>query len=219
MAINTPKILAGIKGRIPNITSNRAISSILDTIANEDEQFLPSTPPGYKTRYPEFKFTNTRWKGFKETKKDLPFKKTVQYLIKAHPNIAQSVFAVMFAEAAKRGQAFKQPGGNNFAGVQTDNAKWGAPGIIGQYARVDSGNDRRAFAMFDSHESFLNFMANRIANKKFPSGNDPDKWTQRYLNSWVYLNLETRYPRKYKSKFPKKRNIYNSAISKFNSLL
>ena len=91
MAINTPKILDGIKVIIPNITSNRAISSILDTIANEDEQFLPSTPPGYKTRYPEFKFTNTRWKGFRETKKDLPFKKTVQYLIKAHPNIAQSV--------------------------------------------------------------------------------------------------------------------------------
>ena len=217
--IKTVTILRDVRGRSSYEGGNKIQEDILTTESADDQQYLPSIPKGFKTKYPEYKFTNRKWSGFKETQKDLSFKKTVQYLNKKHPNIAQSVFAIMYAEAAKRGQAFKQPGGNNFAGVQTDNARWGAPGVIGQYARVDSGNDKRAFAMFDSHESFLDFMANRITNKKFPSGNDPDKWTQRYLNSWVYLNLETRYPKKYESKFPKKRNIYNSAISKFNSLV
>jgi hypothetical protein len=157
-----------------------------------DIQFLNYIPKGYKTKY-TFPFTNTRWVGFKDTAQPLPYKEAIQYLNKTNPGIGKSVFAIMWAESAKDTtlKAFKTPGGNNFSGVQTDNAVWtgtskdGLSGpLTGQYGRIDSGKALRAFAMFNTPEKFLDFMIGRVLDKKFPKGDDPDKWTRIYVDNW-----------------------------------
>ena len=183
--INTPLLLD--EDLVTSVKKERRPSS-----SDPDDRFLPYIPSGYKTKY-TFPFTNTKWVGFKDTAQPLPYKEAIQYLNKTNPDIGKSVFAIMWAESAKNRalKAFKTPGGNNFSGVQTDNAVWtgtskdGLSGpLTGQYGRIDSGKALRAFAMFDTPEKFLDFMIGRILQKKFPKGDDPDKWTRIYVDNW-----------------------------------
>jgi hypothetical protein len=103
-----------------------------------------------------------------------------------YPNkIGKAVLAILYAEASQNSArtAFNSAGGHNYAGVQTDGGKWGAPGIIGQYCRTDSGGNRRAFAIFESDETFLDFMCNRVESKGL-NGDDGDEWTSKYIKFW-----------------------------------
>jgi hypothetical protein len=165
-----------------------------------------------KTAYPEFGFTNPR-----PPANTLPYSEAISYLKNNYPEaIAKAVFAVLFAEASKRGEAFISAGGHNYAGVQTDNARWGAPGIVGQYCRIDSGGVARAFAIFESDQTFLGFMANRIIKKGF-NGLSGDQWTLTYINSWWSPKEKASYT-KGTIKYNQKLAIYNSAIKRYNNL-
>jgi len=160
-----------------------------------------------KTAYPELAFTDPP-----PPSNQMSYEYAVTTLkAKYGDSLAKAVFAVIFAEASKSGENFNSAGGHNYAGVQTDNTRWGGPKVIvGQFARKDSKR-MRSFAMFESDATFLDFMANRIEKKGF-RGDDGDKWVERYLNSWVFLNLKGRDPERYKELFPFKKNIYNTAM-------
>jgi hypothetical protein len=167
----------------------------------------------YKTSYPELPFTDPPPPSNK-----LPYKTAVNYLnTKYGSDLGKAVFAIMVAEASKSGKSFNSAGGYNYAGVQTDSGRWGAPGIIGQYSRIDSGGNRRSFAIFANDESFLDFMANRVKAKGF-SGSDPDKWTSTYINSWWSPVAKAQYT-KGSQTYNSKLSIYNTASSEFNSLV
>lgn len=167
---------------------------------------------GCRTRYPEFKFTDPR-----PQSNTLSFNDAVNYLKKKYnDNLGKAVFAVLFAEARREGNAFVSAGGFNYAGVQTDSGRWSAPGIIGQYCRVDSGGVKRAFAIFSSNESFLDFMANRISAKGL-SGVNADIWTQNYINKWWSPAAKASYTKgtpTYNSKVA----IFNSALKRYNNI-
>jgi hypothetical protein len=166
---------------------------------------------GCMTKYPEFKFDDPRPRA-----NILPYKDAVNYLKKKYgDDLGKAVFAVLFAEARKEGNAFVSAGGFNYAGVQTDSGRWSAPGIIGQYCRVDSGGVKRAFAIFASNESFLDFMASRIKAKGL-SGINADIWTQNYINKWWSPAAKASYTKgtpTYNSKVA----IFNSALKRYNN--
>jgi hypothetical protein len=166
----------------------------------------------YETAYPELPFTEPP-----PPSDLLPYEKAVKYLKSKYGNdLGKAVFAILFAEAAKSGNAFRSAGGHNYAGVQTDNDRWGAKGIIGQYSRIDSGGARRSFAIFSSDESFLDFMASRVKAKKF-SGVNGDAWTTTYINFWWSPKEKKQYV-KGTQKYESKLAIFNTASNKFNSL-
>ena len=184
----------------------------------------PSTPTpkraqsrgasGCTTAYPELPFTEPR-----PGPDYLTYREAATYLNKTYgSSLGKAVFAILFAEAAKskdRKDTFVSAGGNNYAGVQTDNAKWGAPGITGQYCRVDSGGVSRAFAVFATNEVFLDFMANRVKAKGF-DGNSGDKWVTTYILSWWSPAAKKEYAVKGSEKYNSKLSIYNSAIKRYN---
>lgn len=167
----------------------------------------------YITKYPELPFTDPP-----PAPDTLPFVKAVKYLNTRYGRaIGQAVFAILFAEASRNSDrtAFVSPGGHNYAGVQTDNARWGAPGIIGQYSRIDSGSKRRSFAMFATDESFLDFMANRATSKGFGKDASSDSWVTTYINKWWSPEAKKSY---YKGTevYNSKSSIYNSAVTRFD---
>ena len=131
---------------------------------------------------------------------------------------AKTVFAIVWAEASKSGTAFNSAGGYNYAGVQTDAGRWGTAGsaIIGRFVRKDEVR-LREFAQFADDKSFLTFMVNRAKAKGF-TATSGEKWAERYLNSWVYLNLQSQDPNSYSSLFPQKLAIFNTAISRYNAI-
>ena len=166
------------------------------------------------TAYPELPFTDPR-----PGSDLLSFSTAATYLNRKYgSSLGKAVFAVLFAEAAKSGNNFVSAGGHNYAGVQTDNAKWGAPGIIGQYCRVDSGGVARAFAIFESDETFLDFMANRIKAKGF-DGNSGEKWVTTYILKWWSPKDKNQYAVKGSEKYNSKLSIYNSAIKRYDNLV
>lgn len=130
---------------------------------------------------------------------------------------AKSVFAILWAEASKENNSFSSAGGYNYAGVQTDAGRWKQGGelFIGRFIRRDSER-LREFAQFNNDNDFLKFMIAKAKAKNFTAING-EKWTERYLNSWVYLNLESKDLAKYKKTFPDKLAIFNTAINRFNS--
>jgi hypothetical protein len=140
---------------------------------------MPSAQ-GYKTSYPELPFTIPP-----PPPNALAFTDAIKILSAYPDKIGKAVFALMVAEARKNETrtAFLSPGGNNFGGIQTDAGRWGAPGITGQYAKVDSGGKLRSFAIFPTAEAFLNFTANRVEAKGF-DGTDGKQWTKTYINKW-----------------------------------
>jgi hypothetical protein len=147
----------------------------------------------------------------------LTIKEAVTILKKLPSGTGKAVFAILWAEASKNPDrtAFKSAGGYNYAGVQTDGGKWGAPGIIGQYCRVDSGGNKRAFAIFENNETFLKFMADRVEKKGF-NGNNGDDWTTTYINSWWSPAAKASYT-KGTEKYNSKLSIYNTAMKKWNA--
>ena len=172
---------------------------------------------GCKTAYPDIPITVPR-----PGPNYLSYKEAATYLNKTYgSSLGKAVFAVLFAEAAKskdKKDTFVSAGGYNYAGVQTDNAKWGAPGIIGQYCRVDSGGNTRAFAIFESNTTFLDFMANRIKAKEF-DGDSGDKWVTTYILSWWSPKDKKTFAQKDNEKYKSKLSIYNSAIKRYNDNL
>lgn len=128
---------------------------------------------------------------------------------------ARAVFAIMTAEARKKGDAFSSSGGHNYAGVQTDSGRWGAGGIIARYRRVDVGGDNREFAVFPDDDGFLKFMISRIEAKGF-DGTNGDKWTETYIQKWWSPSDKASYT-KGTTKFNEKLAIYNTAMKRYNS--
>lgn len=166
-----------------------------------------------KTSYPELPFTTPP-----PPSNLLSFKDAVNYLNKKYGKVlGKSVFSVLFAEARHIGESFRSAGGYNYAGVQTDSGRWGAPGIIGQYSRIDSGGNNRAFAMFASDESFLDFMANRVKTKGI-NAISADEWTQNYINKWWSPAAKASYT-KGTSTYNSKVAIYNSASKRYDNLV
>ena len=213
-------LIKGVSHKISNNVWTTTIDSLSIPISEEIEvdsrkkearlgaKSNPISDSKYrKTAYPELAFTDPP-----PPSNQMSYEYAVTTLkAKYGDSLAKAVFAVMFAEASKSGENFNSAGGYNYAGVQTDNTRWGGPQvIIGQYARKDSKR-MRSFAIFESDATFLDFMANRIEKKRF-KGDDGDKWVERYLNSWVFLNLKGRDPERYKELFPFKKNIYNTAM-------
>ena len=166
-----------------------------------------------KTAYPEFPFTTPP-----PPSNTLTFKDAVKYLNDKYGKVlGTSVFAVLFAEARHEEDFFKSAGGYNYGGVQTDVGRWGAPGIIGQYSRVDSGGVTRSFAIFKDNESFLDFMANRIS-KKGILATTPDIWVTNYINKWWSPAAKASYT-KGTSTYNSKLAIYNSAAKRYDKLV
>jgi hypothetical protein len=193
-----------------------------DNYQNNDLGFGPNgkkpsrkisyTEAGYATAYPELPFTDPP-----PPPDELSYKAAVAYLkTKYGDDLGKAVFAVLIAEAAKNKErtAFRSAGGHNYAGVQTDNARWGAPGIVGQYSRVDSGNVRRSFAIFENDQTFLDFTANRLQAKGF-SGVNGDIWTTIYINKWWSPAAKASYTKGTET-YNNKLAIFNTASSKFD---
>jgi hypothetical protein len=197
-----------------NLNANGSVNDPHRTVILRFEPPATETPAGnYKTAYPELAFTEPP-----PPSNLLPYETAVNYLKNKYGNdIGKSVFAILFAEASKSDGAFRSAGGHNYAGVQTDNARWKAPGIIGQYSRIDSGNVRRSFAIFANDESFLDFMANRVKSKGF-TGTNGDQWTSTYINSWWSPKAKGEYT-KGTDKYNSKLAIYNSASNRFDKLI
>ena len=209
-------LIKGLNHKISNNVWTTTIDSLSvpkfvkssTTSNNTPSAGSPKTSSNYrKTAYPELAFTDPPPPA---TQMSLEYAATT-LKSKYGDSLAKAVFAVMVAEARITNEKWNSPGGHNYAGVQTDNSRWGGPKVIvGQYATADSERVR-SFAIFESNATFLDFMANRIKAKGF-DGNDGNKWVERYLNSWVFLNLKGRDPEKYKKLFPFKKNIYNTAM-------
>lgn len=166
------------------------------------------------TKYPELPIID------KPPATELRYDDAIKYLEANYGEAtAKSVFAVMYAESSKNNTktAFKSLGGYNYSGVQTDSGKWGYSNFTAQYATQDAERCRM-FAAFNSNNDFLDFMANRLQTKGFGVDDGKDAWTERYLNNWVFLNIEKRDPSKYEQLFTQKARIYTSAMNKYNNL-
>ena len=195
----------------PETVGGRPVGTVAATGKSPRGDGFVAGADGCRTKYPEFKFTNPR-----PASNILPYKDAANYLRKKYgDDLGKAVFAVLYAEARKSGDAFVSAGGFNYAGVQTDNAKWKATGIIGQYCRVDSGGVKRAFAIFASNESFLDFMADRIKAKGL-SGVNADVWTQNYINKWWSPASKASYI-KGTPTYNGKVAIFNSALKRYNN--
>lgn len=151
----------------------------------------------------------------------LPYQEAVQTLNSiTTPNIAKAVFAVLFAEASKKGQAFSSAGGFNYAGVQTDvrsggqAVRWGASQYItARYVRKDAVR-LREFAVFENNKAFLEFMVNRITAKGF-NGDNGDSWTNTYINKWWSPAKKTEFT-KGTTTYNNKLSIYNSSLKRYD---
>ena len=192
---NAPGVAPSVSGQFPSITS--------------------ASPEQFKTSYPEFQFT------VPPPPRDLyPIKDAVQYLSSTFDaSTAIGTFAVMWAEAAKDNAtddngAFKSPGGNNFGGVQTDSGRWSAPGISGQYSKIDSGNVRRSFAIFNTPKEFLTFLSNRISAKNMNTL-DADIWTENYINRW-WSPADKKSYTKGTTVYQQKKAIFLTAVRYYN---
>lgn len=146
----------------------------------------------------------------------LSFSDAAKYLNKTYGyNLGLSVYAVMTAEARKKGSNFSSAGGYNYGGVQTDAGKWGSfAKFSGQFCKRDAVR-YRMFAAFDSNTDFLDFMASRLKLKKF-TGVGGSAWVERYLNSWVFYNLEKQDASKYKTLSPQKLAIWKTAKKSYD---
>ena len=131
-------------------------------------------------------------------------------------DLGLSVFAIMVAEARKKGANFSSAGGFNYAGVQTDAGKWGSfANFTAQFCKKDAVR-YRMFAAFENNQSFLDFMAGRVRLKKFTSSGG-NAWVERYLNSWVFYNLQKQDANKYKTLFPAKLAIWKTAKKSYDT--
>jgi hypothetical protein len=154
----------------------------------------------------------------------LSYTDTVKYLNSKYPEpVAKAVFAIMGAESSKNDArtAFMSAGGHNYSGTQTDAGKWGG-GVdklfVGQFCKVDVSGRSRMFAAFEKPEDFLDFMASRVKAKGFDKQAGGAHWTERYLNTWVQVDMKGNDPQKYSKWYPNKLSIYNTYARKFDEL-
>jgi hypothetical protein len=181
--------------------------------ANKEPSLSDYSVVAKKTSYPELSFTTPP-----PPSNTLTFKDAVNYLNKKYGKaLGKSVFTILFAEARHIGESFKSAGGYNYAGVQTDSGRWGAPGIIGQFSRIDSGGVTRSFAIFANNESFLDFMANRVKAKGINAVSS-DEWTKNYINKWWSPAAKASYI-KGTATYNNKVAIYNSASKRYDNLV
>ena len=125
-------------------------------------------------------------------------------------NLSRSMFAVILAEAAKTKDRKSFRGlNNNYAGVQTDSGVWSNSNFEAQTAKIDSGGNPRMFAVFTDFDSFLDFLADRLAYKGFARTATADTWATNYIRNWWGI---TPTPALIKSKGA----IYTSAINAYN---
>jgi len=73
------------------------------------------------------------------------------------------------------------------------------------------------FAAFNTDSDFLKFMGDRLTAKGFGNADTGPKWVERYLNSWVFLNLQQRDSQKYDDLYEPKLNIYNTYNREWNN--
>jgi hypothetical protein len=205
-----PKIISSPDKSIITLGGNTKWSPAATAIVN-NAMGLPSNIP--KTSYPEVPFAPVPPSNLLPYKNAIKILKTITDI-----NTAKATFAIMWAESAKKGESFKSAGGHNYAGVQTDSGRWGGSDklIISQFTLVDSGNKVRNFAGFADDTEFLKFMASRVKAKEF-NGSNANAWASKYLNSWVFLNLQAQNLTLYNTYLPQKIAIYNTAMAVFNS--
>jgi hypothetical protein len=129
---------------------------------------------------------------------------------------ARAVFAIIWAEARRKGENFTSAGHYNYSGVQTDGSRWGysAP-IVGRFWKIDSGGNNREFAAFANNEGFFDFMINRIKAKKF-NGCNAEQWTNTYIQNWWSPQAKKQYVPG-TEKFNQKKSIFNTANRKFDA--
>ena len=195
---------------VPYETLRDEIKKILvETTTTNDDPLTFNVNLQLPTSYPELLFTQS------PPSNNITFQSTISYLKSKYPiGIAKSAFAIMFAEARHSNNSFSSPGGFNYGGIQTDSGRWSAPGIIGQYSKIDSGGTRRSFAMFSSDNSFLDFLASRVKNKGI-NGNDANEFVNKYINSWWSPVNKSQYTPG-TPVYNSKKSIYNSAMKYFN---
>ena len=205
-----PKIISSPDKSVVTLGASTNWSPAATATALQNFDFPGSRP---KTSYPEVPFVPAPPSNL------LPYKNAIKILKSiTDTNTAKATFAIMWAESAKTNRAFKSAGGHNYAGVQTDSGRWGGSDklIIGQFALVDSGGVLRDFAVFADDTEFLKFMVNRVKAKGF-DGSNARAWASKYLNSWVFLNLQSQNLALYNTYLPQKIAIYNTAMSVYNS--
>ena len=228
-------IVKGVNHKISNNTWETNVTTISVPVSvNPPSQSSTYVPPtqvatalygSITTRYPELPLIDVPDSNL------LPFKEAVETLnVITTPSIAKATFAILYSEARKSGTNFSSAGGYNYAGVQTDNARWGGGAsnfISARFQRIDSGGVAREFASFNNNKEFLQFMANRIAGKGF-DGLDADKWTRKYIDRWwspadkATLNpyndviLFGRRGKTGAQVYNTKRSFYTSAMTKYN---
>ena len=201
-----------------NMTFLKDLTEYNSTISEAEKVERREVPPQQqgeiKSSYPELPLVSV------PPSTSFPYKDAKTKLLSfTDADTAKSVFAIIWAESSKSGGAFVSAGGHNYSGVQTDAGRWGTVGniIVGRFQRVDGSGRLREFAQFSNDDDFLSFMVNRAKAKNF-TATDGQKWVERYLNSWVYSNLQGQDPAKYASVFPEKLSIFNTAISRYNSI-
>lgn len=174
------------------------------------------------TKFPEVPFLDPAPSGDTWLFKDV--KKTINSLV-SDVNFAKAIFAMIWMESTKTNSkdpntgAFVSAGGHNYTGTQTDNARWGKgnPFIIGRFIKNDA-NGPREFAAFSSNENQIEFLKAVLVPKGFDKVKNADEWAERYLNTWNFLNLSTNNRTKYDQLFPKKKDVYVTAISMWDQL-
>ena len=105
-------------------------------------------------------------------------------------SLARAIFGIIWSESSKDGSGattgkFKDAGGYNYSGVQTDSGRWGGGAsafITGKYSKKDSVRCRE-FASFSSLNTYLDFMISRAEAKGF-NGFNNDQWTKTYICKW-----------------------------------
>lgn len=185
---------------------------------NQSANEANTTDQGVVSSYPELPIIDPP-----PTPNLLPYQEAVQILTSiTNSSTSKAVFAVLFAEASKSGQAFSSAGGFNYAGVQTDvringrAIRWGGGSsdfIKARYVRRDAER-KREFAVFENNTEFLKFMVSRITAKGF-NGSNGDSWTTTYINKW-WSPPERALYFKGTTKYNQKLSIYNSSQTRYN---
>ena len=185
------------------------IEEVIDLVLNIPLEVLKSQTT-LKSRYEELPILNS----FPSSK--LTYTKAKEILLRiAGKDLGLAIFAILWAEASKSNNAFNSAGGNNYAGVQTDNAVWGGSKdsvasklIYARFSRKDAVRVRE-FAAFENDENFLKFMQNRVSAKGFTS--NPDTWTKTYINKWWSPEGKAEFSKPDSPTYKTKLSIFQSA--------
>jgi hypothetical protein len=141
-----------------------------------------------RSSYPEFSLTNPCPAIHPILFKDMAFR--LKSKLPENESLARAIFGIIWSESSKIGSSattgkFKDAGGFNYSGIQTDSGRWGGGAsafITGKYSKKDSKRCRE-FASFSSLNAYLDFMISRAEAKGF-NGFDNDKWTKTYICKW-----------------------------------